>query len=243
MCFGALVLVRPITWSLICTKIDPGSDVEARRARVFCCHSHTELVDQEANQHMEWSFVFFLNSALLGVGLAMDAFSVSMANGLHEPKMGRAKMARIAGTFAVFQAAMPMIGWICVHTIVELFSSFEILIPWIALGLLAFIGGKMLYEGVVGGEAEEAVEIGAGALFVQGVATSIDALSVGFTIAEYGLIMALTCAVIIAAVTFFICLAGLAIGKRFGTKLAGKANILGGVILIAIGIEIFVSGM
>ena len=82
---------------------------------------------------MEWSFVFFLNSALLGVGLAMDAFSVSMANGLHDPRMSRGTMCRIAGTFALFQAVMPMTGWVCVHTIVELFSSFEKFIPWIAL--------------------------------------------------------------------------------------------------------------
>ena len=135
---------------------------------------------------MEWSFVFFLNSALLGVGLAMDAFSVSMANGLHDPRMSRGTMCRIAGTFALFQAVMPMTGWVCVHTIVELFSSFEKFIPWIALALLGYIGGKMLVDGIKGEEAEEAAELSAGALLMQGVATSIDALSVGFTIAEYG---------------------------------------------------------
>lgn len=192
---------------------------------------------------MEWSLVFFLNSALLGVGLAMDAFSVSMANGLHDPKMGRGTMVKIAGTFAIFQAVMPMTGWICVHTIVEIFSSFEAFIPWIALALLGYIGGKMLLDGIRGEEAEEAVELSAGALFMQGVATSIDALSVGFTIAEYGWLMALVCALIIAAVTFVICAAGLVIGKKFGTKLSGKASILGGVILIAIGLEIFITGV
>ena len=102
---------------------------------------------------MEWSFVFFLNSVLLGVGLAMDAFSVSMANGLHDPKMNKGTMCKIAGTFGIFQAAMPMIGWVCVHTIVELFSSFETLIPWIALALLSYIGGKMLLDGIHGEEA------------------------------------------------------------------------------------------
>ena len=158
---------------------------------------------------MEWSFLFFFNSALLGVGLAMDAFSVSMANGLHDPQMSRRRGVQIAGTFAIFQAVMPMTGWVCVHTIVELFSSFEALIPWIALALLGYIGGKMLVEGIKGEEAEEAAELSAGALFMQGVATSIDALSVGFTISEYGWLMALTAAVIIAAVTFFICMAGL----------------------------------
>lgn len=192
---------------------------------------------------MEWNFVFFINSALLGVGLAMDAFSVSMANGLHEPHMPKTKLLKIAGTFGLFQALMPMTGWVCVHTIVELFSSFELFIPWIALGLLGYIGGKMIYEGVKGGEEEEAAELGTGALLVQGVATSIDALSVGFTIAEYGWLMALVSSLIIATVTFFICVAGVEIGKQFGTRLAGKASILGGVILVGIGLEIFISGV
>ena len=136
-----------------------------------------------------------------------------------------------------------MIGWVCVHTIVELFASFETLIPWIALALLGYIGGKMLLDGIRGEEAEEAAQLSAGALFMQGVATSIDALSVGFTISEYGWLMALTAAVIIAVVTFILCMAGLRIGKKFGTQLSGKANILGGVILIGIGLEIFITGV
>lgn len=192
---------------------------------------------------MEWSFLFFLNSALLGVGLAMDAFSVSMANGLHDPGMSRKSMCIIAGTFGVFQAVMPMTGWVCVHTIVEMFSSFETFIPWIALALLGYIGGKMLIDGIRGEETEEAAALSASALFMQGVATSIDALSVGFTIAEYGWLMALAASGIIAVVTFFLCMAGLRIGKEFGTKLSGKASVLGGVILIGIGLEIFISGV
>ena len=193
---------------------------------------------------MSWNFTFFFNSLLLGVGLAMDAFSVSLANGLHEPQMRRRRMCGMAAVFAVFQALMPLIGWLCVHTIVQYFRSFEKLIPWIALVLLCFIGGKMLLEGLRGEEAEAEVGgVGVAALLLQGVATSIDALSVGFTIAEYDLKMALVCAAIIAAVTFVICLGGIAIGKKFGTKLAGKAGIFGGVILIGIGIEIFVSGL
>ena len=122
---------------------------------------------------MEWSFLFFFNSALLGVGLAMDAFSVSMANGLHDPKMSKKRMAIIAGTFGVFQAVMPMTGWICVHTIVELFSSFEVFIPWIALALLAYIGGKMLLEGIKGEEAEEAAELSAGAISERSMGLSL----------------------------------------------------------------------
>lgn len=193
---------------------------------------------------MELNFVFFFNSVLLGVGLAMDAFSVSLANGLNEPKMKKNKMCGVAGVFAIFQALMPMIGWVCVHTVVQYFEAFEKFVPWIALFLLLFIGGKMLMEGIKNKDGEvEKPEVGFGALLVQGVATSIDALSVGFTISEYGLVMAAICALIIAVVTFIICMAGLFIGKKVGTKLSGKANILGGLILIFIGIEIFVTGI
>ena len=193
---------------------------------------------------MNYSFIFFLNSARLGVGLAMDALSVSLANGLHEPKMRMKKMCGIAGTFAAFQAIMPMTGWLCVHTVVEYFRTFEKFIPWIALILLSFIGGSMLKSGIFGTDGDEEIpSVGLKALFIQGIATSIDALSVGFTIAEYDWLMALVCSVIIAAVTFFICMTGLSLGKRFGTKLSNKADILGGVILIAIGLEIFISNI
>ena len=187
---------------------------------------------------------FILQSALLGVGLAMDAFSVSLANGLNEPRMGVPKMCGIAGVFAGFQALMPMLGWFAVHTMVSYFHVIERFIPWIALILLAFIGGKMLYEGIKNrNEAAEKPAVGFWALIVQGIATSIDALSVGFTIADYDTLAAVLAALIIAVVTFVICMAGLFLGKKVGTKLAWKASVLGGVILIAIGIEIFVSGM
>ena len=190
-----------------------------------------------------WNFTFFFNSILLGVGLAMDAFSVSMANGLNEPAMKKNRMSLIAGVFAFFQFLMPMIGWICVHTIVQYFQMFEEFIPWIALFLLLYIGGSMLIEGIKGEEEEELKGVGFKALLIQGIATSIDALSVGFTIVDYGFLMAFVCSVIIAVVTFFICMGGLQIGKTVGTKLSNKAAILGGVILIFIGIEIFVTGV
>lgn len=190
-----------------------------------------------------WNVLFFLNSMALGAGLAMDAFSVSMANGLNEPKMKKNRMVWIAGTFAFFQFIMPMIGWVCVHTVVSYFHSFQALIPWIALILLLFIGGSMLKEGFNQNMEEEEKQVGKSALFMQGIATSIDALSVGFTIAEYDLLMAFVCSLIIAVVTFVICVIGLHIGKKFGTKLANKASILGGVILILIGLEIFLQGV
>lgn len=193
---------------------------------------------------MEFNFVFIVNSILLGIGLAMDAFSVSLANGLNEPNMKKNKVILIAGIFGFFQALMPMVGWICVHTIVQYFKSFELLIPWIALILLLFIGGKMLLEGIKNNDDNDKCYcVGILCLLMQGVATSIDALSVGFTIAEYDIIQALVSALIIAIVTFFICVVGLILGQKFGTKFSNKAIILGGTILIFIGIEIFITGL
>ena len=190
-----------------------------------------------------WNFRFFFNSILFGIGLAMDAFSVSLVNGLHEPHMRKKKMVGIAGVFAFFQALMPMIGWVCVHNIVQYFRIFEKFIPWIALFLLLYIGGSMLIEGIRGEDEEEIHRVGKRALLAQGIATSIDALSVGFTIVAYDFMMALVCAAIIAIVTFFICMGGLKIGKTVGTKLSNRAAILGGCILIFIGIEIFITGV
>lgn len=193
---------------------------------------------------MNGNLLFFSNSILLGIGLSMDAFSVSLANGLHEPAMKRKKMWGTAGTFAGFQALMPMTGWLCVHTIVVYFRAFEKCIPWIALVLLLYIGGKMLMEGIKSKNEEiQKPENGGTALLLQGVATSIDALSVGFTIAEYDFLMALVCALIIAAVTLVICMSGLIIGKKFGASFSNQASLLGGVILIAIGLEIFITGV
>ena len=193
---------------------------------------------------MEWNLMFFVNSAMLGVGLAMDAFSVSLANGLNEPTMKKGRMSQIAGVFAGFQALMPFIGWVCVHTVLQYFQVFEKYIPWIALLLLCYIGGSMLKDGIQNKDEEvEKAEVGFKALMVQGIATSIDALSVGFTIAEYGLLMAIVAVLIIGVLTFFICLFGLALGKKFGIVFANKATIFGGIILIVIGLEIFVTGV
>ena len=191
---------------------------------------------------MSLGFSFFFTSIMLGAGLAMDAFSVSLANGLNESNMKARKMCGVAGIFASFQFAMPLIGWICVSTVAKLFGAFEKMIPWIALILLTYIGGKMLYEGIKCKGCEgESPAVGIKGLMVQGVATSIDALSVGFTISNYNFMEALLACILIGVVTFFICYAGLYIGKKAGTKLAGKAGILGGAILIFIGLEIFIT--
>ena len=186
---------------------------------------------------------FIITSLLLGIGLAMDAFSVSVANGLNEPFMRKRKMLTISAVFAFFQFIMPLIGWFCVSTIVNYFKVFQPFIPYIALGLLAFIGGKMIIDGINCSGEDDCTAVGLAGLLVQGVATSIDALSVGFTIADYNLAEALLACLIIGAVTFIICLAGVVIGKKVGNAFSSKASVLGGIILVLIGIEIFVTGV
>ena len=192
-----------------------------------------------------------INSVLLGVGLAMDAFSVSIANGIIEPGMRKGRMLKIAGVYAVFQMLMPILGWLLVTTLEEIFKSFSVLIPWIALILLLFIGGKMVIEGILErkkGDSKESKEsapakLTFGALILQGIATSIDALSVGFTISEYSVLRAFASSFIIGVVTLVICLIGLIFGKKIGNKFSSIATIIGGVILILIGIEVFVRGI
>ena len=190
-------------------------------------------------------FIFIINAILLGVGLAMDAFSVSIANALADSTMSRRRQVIIAGTYAFFQFAMPMIGWLLVKTVVSYFRTIETLIPWIALALLLFIGGKMLWEGLFDKEdhTEEVQRLTAGALILQGIATSIDALSVGLTLATNRAVDAFLAALIIALVTYLICRAGLLIGRRFGVLLGARARVLGGVVLIGVGLEIFIRGV
>ena len=191
---------------------------------------------------MKINLMFFINSIMLGAGLAMDAFSVSVANGVSNPKMSKGKMITIAGVFGGFQFLMPMIGWFCVNTVVNYFKAFEKFVPYIALILLVYIGSKMIIESIKK-DGEKETKLGAGTLFIQGVATSIDALSVGFTIQKYSFLSALISCIIIFSVTFIICIAGLLIGKNFGNKYSKRAEIIGGIILIIIGIEIFVKGL
>lgn len=188
--------------------------------------------------------VIILTAIGLGFGLAMDAFSVSLANGLHEPKMKIRRVLLIAGTFAVFQGIMPMIGWVLVKTVFNYFEALSFLIPWIAFGLLGYIGGKMIFDGIKCRESEDedCGKLTFGLLMVQGIATSIDAMSGGVTMAAeaYNFGDVALSVAIITAMTMVICIAGIYLGKVFGTKLANKASIFGGSILLIIGIIILV---
>ena len=188
-------------------------------------------------------FDFFAVSIMFGIGLAMDAFSVSLANGMNEKRMNVGRMCTVAGVFAFFQALMPLLGWVAVHTVLEYFKEFSKLIPFIALALLSYIGGKMIYEGIKKDCDCEDCSVGFMGLIVQGIATSIDALSVGLDIGKYIFVEALVSSLVIAIVTFIICMFGVWAGKKFGNMLSNKATVFGGVILVGIGIYIFIKGV
>ena len=193
---------------------------------------------------MDWRLLF-LNRILLGFGLALDAFSVSVADAMANPNMKSGKKISIALTFAVFQTLMPLVGWFCVRTIADKFSLFQKAIPYIALILLAYIGIKMIIESRKDGEEknEGVAALTFATLIIQGVATSIDALSVGFAIADYSSLEALVSTLIIGITTFIICIFGLELGKKVGKAFSDKATLFGGCILIIIGLEIFIKGV
>ena len=185
--------------------------------------------------------MFAVESALLGAGLAMDAFSVSVADGLNAPDMPVKTRLLIPGVFAAFQFFMPLAGWLCVSVIADTFAALRPAIPRIAFGLLAYIGAKMLLEGLDGGGGESALALNLPTLLMQGLATSIDALSAGFTLVDLPAGKALAACGIIAGVTFGLCALGLRAGRRFGARLSGRACAAGGAILIGIGIKILFS--
>lgn len=198
------------------------------------------------------TLIWILTAIGLGAGLAMDACAVSMSNGLAEPKMKLGKIFTIAGFFGVFQIIMPIFGYLAVTvlsaTLGENFTRiFGYLVPWIALTLLLILGIKMIVEGIKEGkdsnkENEESVKkLTIGGLFVQAIATSIDALSVGVIYGNVVPLGAYTSFLIIGIVTFGISVAAVFIGKKFGTIFSNKATIAGGIILCAIGLEIFFS--
>lgn len=196
---------------------------------------------------MNWFQLIVIDGIMLGIGLAMDAFSVSLTDGLSEPKMRLRKVFTIAGLFAFFQAIMPLIGWLAVTAFSSFFSVFEKyhIVSWIAIVLLAFIGGKMLYENLrkKDDNEEEIKKLTLGAILVQAVATSIDAMTAGFQLTstynefiQYPYV--LIAVGIIAVLTFGICFAGVKIGQKFGTKFSDKAGILGGCVLIFLALKI-----
>lgn len=184
---------------------------------------------------------------LTGVGLSMDAAAVSASDGLGEPGMKRRKMLVIALLFGLAQGIMPLIGYFAGSLVAGVVSAVA---PYLALVLLGFIGGKMIVDAVRSkkGEPEPPKRLDPGTLAVQAVATSIDALAVGVSMLALERAGEMTVNIYIAvsaiaATTFAISLAAVMLGKRFGKALEGKAELVGGIILVAIGIKIFVEGV
>ncbi len=180
---------------------------------------------------------FYIRSILLGVSLAMDACAVSMANGLKYSNMKKTFIIKMCMCFGIAQGVMPLIGYAIGHAILDYIKEY---IPWIALFLLGCLGMNMIISAF---HKEEEKTLSKNGVLLQAIATSIDALTVGLTISDYTITEALICVAIIGGITMGMCFIGVYIGKRFGTKLGYIAEIIGGIILIGIGVEIFLKGV
>lgn len=185
----------------------------------------------------------FIELLLMGIGLAMDAFAVSVCKGLGMQKVNKKQAVVIGLFFGGFQALMPFIGWVLGIQFESYITSID---HWIAFVLLGFIGGKMIVEAVKP-EDEETVEVRKAdapldikEMFILAVATSIDALAVGITFAflQYPIVEAIS---IIGVVTFFISIGGVYVGNFFGSKYKNKAEFAGGLILVILGLRILLS--
>lgn len=182
-----------------------------------------------------------LDAALLGLGLSMDAAAVSMTNGMSEPKIRPPKVLLIALFYGVFQMLMPMIGYFAGSIFTETLTKIT---PYLALVILGVLGGKTLYEGIRHNEEQtEQKPLGLKTLTVQAIATSIDALAVGVVLISLSVPEMLASVSVIGAITFGISVASVYIGKTLGGVLRSKAEIVGGVILVCIGLKIFLEGV
>jgi putative Mn2+ efflux pump MntP len=174
----------------------------------------------------------------MAVGLSMDAFAVSVADGSRATHLRLGRAFGLALTFGLFQALMPLAGWAVGLGFKDLISSAD---HWVAFGLLGLVGGRMIYGDLrakAGAEDETPPAAGVTTLLVLAVATSIDALAVGFSLTFVGSI--LLPALAIGLVTFFLCFAGVHLGHRYSRFGGGKVQLVGGTILIVIGVKILV---
>jgi putative Mn2+ efflux pump MntP len=182
----------------------------------------------------------FFQVLLIGIGLSMDAAAVSMTNGLAESKMKTKKVLLIAGAFGIFQGFMPMIGYFAGSVFANFFTKIT---PYLALILLVFIGIKMIMDAFKNDTGINSVCLTKRILLMQAVATSIDALAVGLVFVSTPVGTALLDFLLIAIVTFLISIFSIFIGKKFGDFFSNKAQIVGGIILIFIGLKIFIDYM
>ena len=188
-------------------------------------------------------FPLFLNAFLLGCALAMDAFAVSIATGISDNEISKGRVFALSGTFGAFQMLMPLAGWAIVSVSVKLISVVGRAVPWIAAIVLIALGIKMIVGSFGSGGEGTAVRPGvAGALYA-GLMTSVDALSIGPSMADLTIVPVLVESLIIGVVTFGICLFGFFAGRKIGEKTGRYSGLVGGIILIIVGIRLFISGV
>lgn len=181
--------------------------------------------------------MWIIESILLAIAMAMDAFALSITNGLTEPNMKKKKMLLIGIVFGGFQALMPLMGYL-VGSIFEKWINY--FVPVIGFIILTYLGIHMIKEACSSYEEDTKPIIGFKALFLQGIATSIDALSVGFVYSNRVIHQALITFLLIGLITFGLCSIAVWIGKKFGSKFSNKAEIVGGIILIGIGLKFII---
>ena len=189
---------------------------------------------------------WILTAILLGFGLAMDACAVSTTDWLSEPNMRWKKILLISGMFGFFQMIMPVLGYLSI-TVFSLFLGenftkiFSYVVPYLALIILCYLGIKLIIDTIKNKDDSLTKKITFSIIFVQAIATSIDALSVGVVLGDLAMFEAMMSFLIIGIITFFMCVVAIIVGKKFGNLFSSKAGIIGGSILIFIGFEIFFS--
>ena len=187
----------------------------------------------------------WISLILIAIGLAMDAFAASIVDGLRYHNTTKRHGVFVALTFGLFQGVMPVIGYFLGSLFIDKIKDYD---HWVAFGLLLAIGGFMIFEGIKGIIKPESVkekEFSWKEVILQGIATSIDALAVGITLSTFDIFIVYD-ALVITGITFVICLLGFFLGTQISKLLKGKysiANIIGGVILIAIGVSIVIEHM
>lgn len=184
--------------------------------------------------------LLIINSLLLGIGIAVDAFIVALANGMNSVKH-KSRVPLRATTQGLFHSGAMFIGWLIAHTAFTYFDWLELCFSWAAFGVLVILGVKMFVDCIRHGKGEHEHKIAYTAFLAQCAATSVDALTVGFTVVEYNVVFALICAAIVAVITVAAYIIGHKIGYRFGMKFERAAMVVGGGAFIAIAVEIIIT--
>ena len=186
--------------------------------------------------------MFIITVVLLGVGLSMDAFSTSVVNVVSFPESKGTKAVRCASMYMLFQFVFFMLGWAIIHAVATRFKILYYFMPWLALLFLLRSAWSLIVDGVISLDEDKVqdAELDFKEVTIQGIMSSLDALSMGFVTAYFSFKAALVAGIIVGAITFFISIYGFCAGEKLGVRVTGKTAIIGGLILAAIGIKIVV---